>query len=35
MKPESVRVTTVVELDPAEAFEVFTREIDAPHMPGG
>jgi hypothetical protein len=29
MKPEFVRVTTVVELDPAEAFEVFTREIDA------
>ena len=29
MKPEFARVTTVVEVDPAEAFEVFTREIDA------
>lgn len=29
MKPEFARVTTLVEVDPAEAFEVFTREIDA------
>jgi len=29
MKPEFARVTTVVEVDPAEAFEVFTRELDA------
>ena len=29
MNPESVRVTTLVELDPAGAFDVFTREIDA------
>jgi uncharacterized protein YndB with AHSA1/START domain len=29
MNPEFARVTTVVEVDPADAFEVFTREIDA------
>src|SRR6266850_1351361 len=29
VKPEFARVTTLVEVDPAEAFEVFTREIDA------
>jgi uncharacterized protein YndB with AHSA1/START domain len=29
MKPEVARVTTVVEVDPADAFAVFTQEIDA------
>ena len=34
MKPEFVRVTTLVEVDPAEAIEVFTREIEAWWKPG-
>ena len=34
MKPEFARVTTLVEVDPADAFEVFTAEIEAWWKPG-
>ena len=34
MKPEFARVTTTVEVDPADAFEVFTEEIEAWWKPG-
>ena len=34
MKPEIARVTTVVDVDPADAFEVFTAEIEAWWKPG-
>jgi uncharacterized protein YndB with AHSA1/START domain len=34
MKLESARVTTLVEVDPADAFEVFTREIESWWKPG-
>jgi len=34
MKPELARVTTVVEVDPAAAFEVFTAEIESWWKPG-